>query len=164
MIDRLRGQGYEVTVFDDDVVTAGALSGFDLVIVSSSVVPSKIGTNLAGPRIPVVTWEGYLFDEFGLASSGGETNVNTREITIMDPSHPTAGGLTDSVTLLTTDMKLNRATGLADGVVEVADTRVGATMLRAEVGALLTTGPALPVGPGCRGRTTRRTSRPRMGS
>ncbi|MEZ5218266.1 MAG: hypothetical protein R2715_17185 [Ilumatobacteraceae bacterium] len=39
----MAGSGYTVTEFDDDQVTAAELARFDLVLVSSSVVPTTVG-------------------------------------------------------------------------------------------------------------------------
>ncbi len=81
-IARLRSMGLEVTVIDDNVVSAASVAGFDLIVLSSSVVPAKVGTKLTNVAVPIVTWEGYLFDELKLTTKGGETSTAQTRVTV----------------------------------------------------------------------------------
>ncbi|MEZ5256725.1 MAG: hypothetical protein R2705_07495 [Ilumatobacteraceae bacterium] len=70
----LVGLGFVVVLVDDDSPDLAAMvAGYspNVVGVSSSVVPTVVGASLRDLPVPLVTWEGYLFDEFGLTAGGG---------------------------------------------------------------------------------------------
>ena len=90
MIDRLAGSGYTVTEFDDDQVTAAELARFDLVLVSSSVVPTTVGDRLRELAVPLVTWEPFLYDDLGFQAAGGQGE----SIAVTGASLVTPGGST----------------------------------------------------------------------
>ncbi|MFK8024924.1 MAG: hypothetical protein AB8G26_13270 [Ilumatobacter sp.] len=92
VVDRLRASGYHVVTVDDDD-TADAIDGVDAVVISSSVDPSIVTDTPAGWALPVLTWEGYLHDDLGLATRGGETS-KLRRLVVFEGDHPLAGGLT----------------------------------------------------------------------
>jgi acyl-CoA thioesterase I len=106
VIDRMTSLGFEVVVKDDDGITALAASGKTLVLISASVTSGKIGATFAATAVPVVTWEGGLFDDLGLTGPTlgvdyGETaGTDQRKRVVMTVStHPLAAGLSGTVTV-----------------------------------------------------------------
>lgn len=104
VIQRLTSLGFEVVLTDDDGVTPGAASGKILVVISASVVSKKIGTTFTGVAVPVIVWEGGLFDDLGMTGSVlgvdyGETDgtIKRKTLAISAPSHPLAAGLSGVV-------------------------------------------------------------------
>lgn len=86
--DWLIDRGYGVTVLDDDDLGPAEIAALDdvqLVLVSSSVVPAKVGTSLNGVTAPVLSNEGFLFDDLGIATAGGQTAATTN-VVVLDPS------------------------------------------------------------------------------
>ncbi len=122
--DRLVAQGHSVTVRDDDVVTAADADGRDLVIVSSSVVYSKIGNMFRNTSTPVLTWEAYIFGDMELTGASylnrGETSSYQSQVTITDPNHPMAAGLSGTVTVATANSKFSWGASLPSGAEQVA--------------------------------------------
>ena len=99
--DRLVDGGNEITIVDDAAVQAEDAAGQALVIVSSSVSPSTLGSRLEGVATPVLVANPWSFDDFGMTNSGG-SNYGSRSgssVTIVDSSHPTAGGFDGQVAL-----------------------------------------------------------------
>jgi hypothetical protein len=135
--------GLEVTVIDDNVVSAASVAGFDLIVLSSSVVPAKVGTKLTNVAVPIVTWEGYLFDELKLTTKGGETSTVQTRVAIVSPTHPVAAGLSGTVRIMSTAKRFSQASAVAAGVTIVATTVAGrGTTLAADTGDALTSGVA----------------------
>ena len=84
----LESWGYSVTPISDNRSQAEfdtQVALHDVVYVSETVVASQIGTTLTNIPIGVVSEEGNLNDELGIAS--GLTNVVGSSITIVDNSH-----------------------------------------------------------------------------
>ena len=143
VIDKLETMGYTVTIIDDDVLTPASVAGFSLVVVSSSVAPAKVGTKLTAVAVPVVSWEGLLADELGLANTSKESTNTQTKVAIVTPAHPVAAGLTGTVTILSSATKQNQVGAPAAGVIVVANNQAGApSILAADAGATLNTGPA----------------------
>lgn len=104
--DLLVADGHVVTVVDDDVVTADSASGSDLVLISSSISPAKVGNTFRASTLPVVSWEAHLHDDLGLTAGGSANRGDVgsqRKLRIVDAGHPLAAGLSGDVTVGTTD-------------------------------------------------------------
>ncbi|MEL6891313.1 MAG: right-handed parallel beta-helix repeat-containing protein, partial [Actinomycetota bacterium] len=89
----LEDRGYAVTAVDDDDLTPVVIASMDdadLVLVSSSVVPSKVGALLNGVTTPIVTNEAYHFDDLGIATGSGET-ASTKNVVVVDPTSGFSG-------------------------------------------------------------------------
>ena len=93
--DRLLAAGYDVTVAAVKTTTADDASSHDLVVISSSISPTALDPAFATIATPIVTWEPYIFGTLKLTTSAGEYGTNTT-ITITEPTHPIAAGLTDN--------------------------------------------------------------------
>ncbi|MEO1060731.1 MAG: hypothetical protein AAFZ07_04885 [Actinomycetota bacterium] len=92
--DLVRAAGYELEFVDDDSdLDALDLTDVDLLLISTSVVPRKVGDTFADADVHLITWEGHLFDELALAERSGESSASTRSIEILDATHPLAAGL-----------------------------------------------------------------------
>ncbi|MEE9354439.1 MAG: hypothetical protein V3U75_02510, partial [Methylococcaceae bacterium] len=95
LITRLEQQGHQVQVIDDNVITSGAESGFDLVLVSSTVSSGKVGNKLTGISVPIVNWEAFLFDNLGMSgdqSGDFGSSLDQTQIEVTNASHPLAAG------------------------------------------------------------------------
>ena len=104
VVSQLQSLGHTVTVFDDDVVFAGDETGFDLVVISSTVSSSKVATKFRLSTIPVVTWEPYLYDDMGMTGTVAGTDYGLsfgeQNISVVNSGHPLAGGLSAGTTAL----------------------------------------------------------------
>ncbi len=95
--NRLDGLGFTVELIDDDTLSSAAV--FDdasLVVVSSSVVPSKIPSWMATLPLPILNAEAYIQFTLRLATSPAEQG-NVTTMGIVDGDHPLAGGLDGNV-------------------------------------------------------------------
>jgi uncharacterized repeat protein (TIGR01451 family) len=100
LVESLRGLGHQVDTIAAAQVQASHASGKDLVIISATALSSEVNTRLRDIPVPLLTWEGWLLDD--LQMTGGEEAVAYGEavaqaITITNPTHPLAGGLTGEV-------------------------------------------------------------------
>jgi hypothetical protein len=90
-VERLTALGWEVRLVDDDSVTTQALGGAELVVLSSSVVPTKVPPWLADHAAPLLDLEAYSQTTLQMAS-GGRERADLTTVNVVDPSHPLAGG------------------------------------------------------------------------
>lgn len=121
--DRVPDAGCVTVVADDDVTEAQA-EGFDVVVITSSVQPSVLGSRLRDAAVPILVSEPFLFDDMSMvpARSGKELAGRTT-VRITDPGHPLAGGLTGTVSVFSSAAKVNYGIdGAAPGVEPVANT------------------------------------------
>lgn len=95
ILELIDAAGVDVTIVDDDSDLGGIDTGFyDVVFISSSVAPGKVGDTFKGIAEPVVIWEGFLFDDMGLTRTpSGETSRTRTSMTIVESNHPLAAGL-----------------------------------------------------------------------
>jgi glucose/arabinose dehydrogenase/PKD repeat protein len=110
---RLESLGYLVTVASETVPASDA-AGKSLVLISSTVGSSALQTRFRDLAVPVVLWEGALYDDMGMTSASGSFYGETgglSSLAIADASHPAAGGLTGTpaVTTAATTLKWGRA-------------------------------------------------------
>ncbi|MCE7982699.1 MAG: hypothetical protein DYG89_16060 [Caldilinea sp. CFX5] len=99
--------GNEVTVRSAAAVQAADANGKDLIIISESVESVQVNTKLRDVAVPIVTWEGWLQDDFQMTGPTvnvdyGE-NLRQQSIQIINPDHPLAAGYTGVVTTVTND-------------------------------------------------------------
>lgn len=67
---RLMENGFSVMVQDDDGIAVSDADGKDLVLISESVLSSKVGETFTDSAIAVLTWEAFLYDDLGMATEG----------------------------------------------------------------------------------------------
>jgi hypothetical protein len=101
----LEGLGHTVTYIDDDedeATTETAAAAADLVYISESVGSGGIREEITEIETPMIVAEPWAWDEMGLTQGGGGgTDVATTEITIVEPGHYLAAGLSGTVQVLT---------------------------------------------------------------
>ena len=99
--DHFESLGFAVQILDDDDVSAGPdLSGIDLIYISSTVTAGKVGTAFTDVAIPLITNEHFLLDDLGMAGAPLGFTDARRSLTIVDDTHPLAGGLSGVVRYL----------------------------------------------------------------
>ena len=96
--ERLSGMGFSVIVLGQANASDVAAEGMSLVLISATVVSGTVATNMPGLKdlaIPVINWEPALYDDLGFQeAAGGEfSTTDTSGVSIVNASHPLAGGL-----------------------------------------------------------------------
>ncbi|MFQ6036632.1 MAG: hypothetical protein ACE5NM_12415, partial [Sedimentisphaerales bacterium] len=103
--DFFESLGHTVTYFDDnedEPTTEAAAAAADLVWISESVGSGNVRNEITEIETPMVVGEPYCWDEMGMTLGGGGTSdVATTDITIVNPDHFLAAGLSGTVTVLT---------------------------------------------------------------
>ena len=94
----LQGAGHLVTVLNADDSTPEDANGRDLIVISSTVSSTAVGTKFTDSAVPVMLWEQSLFDDLGM-SPGGSFTVDSDAFDILDSSHPMAAGKSGTVTI-----------------------------------------------------------------
>jgi hypothetical protein len=94
---RLQTLGYVVTAVGDSASSAADASGKSVVVISSSSLSGNVGTKFRTTTVPVVTWEGGLFDDFGMTSASGVQITGQTSLAIVTAGHPLAAGLSGTV-------------------------------------------------------------------
>jgi hypothetical protein len=134
--------GRQVVLVDDDAVTSTALGGASLVLVSSSVVPSKIPSWLASHPVPILNAEAYIQTKLKMASSQGELAGKTSLEMRVPSTDPMAAGKTGTVVVQgTVPMATGKPVSSATIVARVPGT-TGGSVYRIAAGAALTSGSA----------------------
>ncbi|MCK8521077.1 PKD domain-containing protein [Aquimarina sp. D1M17] len=90
--------GFLITLFSDEEATSPQTANpYDLVLVSSTVDPRELGNDLEGARVPLITWNPFMYGKLRMTS--GELNTGYgitpdgfSNITVTAPSHPMAAG------------------------------------------------------------------------
>lgn len=101
---RLEALNYVVTVKDGAGATAVDATGKAVVVISSTVTPTSVGTKFRTVAVPVVTWESGLFTNMGMTGSTNKdygTVTRQTQITITSLTHPLAAGLSGNVIVVT---------------------------------------------------------------
>jgi len=101
----LEGLGHTVTYLDDGVdkpAMGAAAAAADLVYISESCGSGSIHSKINEIEVPMIAGEPWGWDEMGLTHGGGAgTEVTSPDITIVNPGHYLAAGLSGTVTVLT---------------------------------------------------------------
>lgn len=139
--NRLVALGYKVVLVDDDGLTTAKLTGAELVVVSSSVVPSKIPSWLATWDAPLLDLEAYIQKTLRLATSAQELGSKTT-VRIVSASHPLAAGRSGDV-VVQGSVAMAAATPVSSAaVVARVPGTTSASLYGIEDGAALTSGTA----------------------
>lgn len=94
--DRLTALGMSVTVLDDDAVDVGVVGAADVVLVSATISPSKLGRRLNDLPVPLIVWEPLLYDDLAMTAGGSQSrgsDSGERYVDIVDRAHPLAAAL-----------------------------------------------------------------------
>ena len=101
---RLEALNFVVTVkAASSAVTADA-TGKAVVVISSTVTPTAVGTKFRSVAVPVVTWESGLFTNMGMTGSTNKdfgTVTKQTQVKITNAAHPLAAGLSGTVSVVT---------------------------------------------------------------
>ena len=147
--DHLESAGYVVDHFDDEPSNrpnATALAaGYDVVIVSSSVLSSNVGGEFRTALVPLIFWETAMLSAAREPLSSGGTVVGGQSaIDIVDANHPLTQGLAAGSLAVAGSASLSVGFAPFGVGVELLATRVGVategTILFAEAGAPLLSG------------------------
>jgi len=142
---RLEALGYVVTV-GSETATATDAAGKELVLISSTVSASALHSKFRDVAVPVIVWEASIFDDMGLTgpASGSDfgEQTNRTSLVIGAPSHPLAGGLTGTRTVVSSPQtfKWGRPAPAAVQAANLGSAR--ATIFGYEAGAAMRTGTA----------------------
>jgi uncharacterized repeat protein (TIGR01451 family) len=107
---RLEGLNHTVTVMDGATVTTADAAGKALVVVSSTVNPTSVGTKFRTVAVPVLTWESGILNNMGMTGSTNKdfgTKSGQTQISITNPTHPLAAGVTGTATVVTSAKTFN---------------------------------------------------------
>ena len=97
----LSALGHTIVVRNAREVRAADANGKDLVLISESSESVDVKNKLRDVPVPLITWEGWLFDDLGMTGlteeqDYGELTTET-SIRVTDPTHPLAAGLSGDV-------------------------------------------------------------------
>ncbi|HXG68502.1 MAG TPA: Ig-like domain-containing protein [Blastocatellia bacterium] len=100
---RLQALGYAVTVKDAGSSTSADATGKTVVVISATVSPTALGTKFRSVAVPVVIWGPDSFSDMGMVGSGNSSGATSgqTQVSLTNPSHPMAGGLSGIVTVIT---------------------------------------------------------------
>ncbi|SNR17253.1 PKD domain-containing protein [Tenacibaculum jejuense] len=88
--------GFSITLFSDEEATSPqSANPYDLVLISSTVDPRELGNDLEGARVPLLTWNPFMYNRLRMTSGSlntgfGITNEGFDQVTISAPNHPMA--------------------------------------------------------------------------
>lgn len=108
---RLASLGYAVEVKAASASASTDADGKAVVVVSSTVASSQVGSKFRDVAVPVLTWEAWIYDDLGMTPGGTGTGYGRidgqSQIAIVDPAHPLAAGLSGQVAFVpgTTSMR-----------------------------------------------------------
>lgn len=148
-ISQLQSLGLAVTVVKDSASTTASANGRDLVVISDSVAPGKIGTKFNQVQVPVLTFEPWIYDNLGMTGTVARTDYgrsgSQTQLRIVG-THALTAGLSGVVTVGNAPASLAWGKPGPDAV--VAATLKGnstrATIFAYESGSLLADGTAAP--------------------
>lgn len=147
----IEGLGLTVTVKSDSASAADA-TGKKLVVISSTVTSSYVGTKFKSVAVPLVTWESGLFDDLGMTSGSalGTVTSQTRLTSTGPAGDPMTAGLTGTVSIVGTGSTFSwgKAPATAVRIAALATDATRAGIFRFEKGVPMVnlTAPARRVG------------------
>jgi hypothetical protein len=152
--DRLIALEYTVTVVHNAASQASDADGHCLVILSAIGAASDVDDKFRNVTVPVITWEYNLYEDMGmvpLVQGNWGIDDPQDDITIVDPAHPLAAGMSGTVPIFSGGGRISW--GIPGGEVEIVARLPGeptrATLFAFEQGATMADGfiaPARRVG------------------
>jgi Subtilase family len=109
---RLSAMGFAVTVTTASSARGEDANGMKLVVISESVTSSDLGSTFRDVSAPIVLSEPALLDEMRMVPAAAVWNtdagdaVGASHVSVVEPSHPLAAGLRDSVAVAAPAAKL----------------------------------------------------------
>jgi mannan endo-1,4-beta-mannosidase len=107
--DRLSLLGFQVQVLQEKNADATNLTGQNLIFISTTVNHRDISSDLTSIAIPLINAESLIFDELGMTGAKQNTdqgNTGGQTITITNPNHMMAAGLSGTVQVLSAEDRL----------------------------------------------------------
>ena len=101
---RLEALGHTVVVKDGASAATTDATNKSLIVISSAVNPTSVGTKFRAVTVPVITWESGLFNSMGMTGSTNKdfgTKTGQTQIAITNATHPLAAGLSNTVSVVT---------------------------------------------------------------
>ncbi|HBW48605.1 MAG TPA: hypothetical protein DEF47_01725, partial [Herpetosiphon sp.] len=114
--------GWTVTLKDDDLVQASDAAAVNVVVISASIDSYKLDNDFTYVTTPMVVNEYALYDQLGMTNgaSGTDYGINsgtpTTTITLLDPTHPLAGGKSGTITVQSQSLRLPYGRPVNQGV------------------------------------------------
>lgn len=102
--ERLEMLGFVVQVVDDDEVKIEQAQDQNIILISSTCVPTRVKSTFRDVQTPVVIWENQLFDDMNMTGAKLNTDYGREDadaVIIPANSHPAAGGLTGKIVVYT---------------------------------------------------------------
>ena len=99
---RLTSSGASVDIIGGAAAQTADAGNYDIVLISSSVVSTEVGTKFTNVAVPVINWEPFLYDDLQMTGAAADTDfgiIPQNQMNIVLPDHPLAGGFTGTVTL-----------------------------------------------------------------
>jgi len=122
-VQHLTERGWNVTPINDDRIRnsgRNAINGYDLVIISSTVYPDRIGSRLLNAPQPIIVAEPFLYPSFRMTGTGraarGQTAAS-KKLTISNSRNPLAAGFDGDVFVSTKAKPMNFGQAGADAIV-----------------------------------------------
>lgn len=112
-VEHLTKQGWNVTAIDDDEIRdsgRGVISGYDLVVITSTVYSQRIKWRLRKAPEPIIVAKPELFPAFGLSgTNSGDRGYtkSSRKVRIVNPVNPMAAGFSGQVYVATKAKPMN---------------------------------------------------------
>lgn len=138
--DRVAELGIPVVVKTASATTAADANGKSVVLISSTVSPSNVGTKFRNVTVPVVVWEAAVFDDMGMTGNRSSIDLGTissqTRLNVVASGHPLAAGLGGLVTVTTSGSMFSwgKPNGNA-GIATLANDSTRAAIFAYEAGA-----------------------------
>lgn len=128
VMERLERQGYRVSAKAEAQVTESDARGATFIAISSTAlvrdvlqVPGELMTKFRSVPVPVLTWEPRLFYDLGMLPGAVHhtdwaATRNLSTVSIVDPSHALAAGLSGKVVLTTGPAQLSWGRAREDAI------------------------------------------------
>jgi hypothetical protein len=124
-----------------------------VVVISSTVTPTSVGTKFRTVAVPVVFWESGLFANMGMTGSTNKdfgTITKQTQVKITNSTHPLAAGLSGTISVVNTagTLRWGKPNANAAAIATVATDATKTLIFGYATGAVMPglTAPARPVG------------------
>ncbi|AUP77536.1 PKD domain-containing protein [Flavivirga eckloniae] len=97
--------GFQITLFSDEESTSPqSANPFDMALISSTVDPRELGNDLEAAKVPLMTWNPFMYGKLKMTTGGlntgyGFTQNGFSTITVSNPTHPMAASVGASTAL-----------------------------------------------------------------
>ncbi|MEM9035691.1 MAG: RHS repeat-associated core domain-containing protein [Actinomycetota bacterium] len=119
--DHLEAAGYVVVEQEESAFTIANAETHDLVMISTTVDPTPLeALPIEDLTVPVMLWEHNLFNDMLMSTANNALQSSEDTITIVDASHPLAGGYTGDVLVVDNDTHAMSRTNAPSGAIEAA--------------------------------------------